>query len=128
MPIEVLADGQAPVSAARLYNVSAGGLCFQASGCVDAGNVVRLRVPVVEPPFETSAVVVWCRPRGQEWEMGVRFLNENDAFRARMVEQICHIEAYRQHVGRTEGRALDAATAAREWIDRYAARFPSASE
>ena len=47
-----------------------------------------------------------------------------DAFLARMVEQICHIEDYRQSVCRVEGRRLSAEEAAVEWIAQYAAQFP----
>lgn len=42
-----------------------------------------------------------------------------------MVEQVCYIENYRQEVLRKEGRQLDGEAAAREWIDRFAASFPS---
>jgi hypothetical protein len=41
-----------------------------------------------------------------------------------MVEQICHIEAYRRNILQTEGRVLDGRSAALEWIDKYAADFP----
>jgi hypothetical protein len=41
-----------------------------------------------------------------------------------MVEQICHIEDYRQSVCRVEGRQLSAEEAAVEWIAQYAAQFP----
>ena len=50
---------------------------------------------------------------------------ETPLFAARMVEQVCQIEHYRQQVQRAEGRVLDAETAAREWIKRYAASFPA---
>ncbi|WP_300318347.1 hypothetical protein [Accumulibacter sp.] len=42
-----------------------------------------------------------------------------------MVEQIQHIEHYRQEVLLVEGRTLDGDSAALEWISRYAALFPS---
>ncbi|WP_313952899.1 hypothetical protein [Accumulibacter sp.] len=47
------------------------------------------------------------------------------AFATRMVEQVQHIERYRQEVLRVEGRVLDGDSAAWEWISRYAALFPS---
>ena len=46
------------------------------------------------------------------------------AFATRMVEQVQHIERYRQEVLRVEGRLLDDDSAALEWITRYAATFP----
>jgi hypothetical protein len=41
-----------------------------------------------------------------------------------MVEQLCHIEHYRKEVRDTEGRILDGEAAAREWISKFAAKFP----
>jgi hypothetical protein len=42
-----------------------------------------------------------------------------------MVEQICHIERYRNDVAQREGRQLTAEEAALEWISRYASSFPN---
>jgi hypothetical protein len=130
IPLEVLdvldgdqAGGEAPL---RISNVGQGGLCFVAGRPFERGRQVRVRIRFVHPPFEAEAVVVRCRPLDQGWEIGVRFLDAADAFRARMVEQVCHIERYRREVREREGRALDGAEAAREWIDRYAAEFPEA--
>jgi len=52
---------------------------------------------------------------------------EQVAFRMRMMEQLCHIENYRQQVLDTEGRALNPEQAASEWIDHHAAAFPALS-
>jgi hypothetical protein len=54
----------------------------------------------------------------------VTFLDADDAFLARMVEQVCHIEDYRKSVQRLEGRALSPEAAALEWIAHHAAQFP----
>jgi hypothetical protein len=48
---------------------------------------------------------------------------ESEAFRARMVEQICHIERYhRQQL--SDGRFVSEEEAAIEWIAKYAGQFP----
>ena len=52
------------------------------------------------------------------------FLDAEDAFLARMVEQVCHIEDYRKSVHRIEGRELSPEEAAMEWIEKYASQFP----
>jgi hypothetical protein len=44
--------------------------------------------------------------------------------RARMVEQVCHIENYKKVVYQAEGRLLTAEEAAMEWISKYASQFP----
>jgi hypothetical protein len=88
------------------------------------GTVIELRIPVVRPAFETRARVVWCRASEAGYDLGVEFLDPSDAFRARMVEQVCHIEDYRAGVYRSEGRELTAEQAAMEWIGKYASEFP----
>ncbi|MOA51515.1 hypothetical protein D3C78_1746750 [compost metagenome] len=45
-------------------------------------------------------------------------------FRARMVEQICHIEHYRRKQERELGAPLPAERTALEWIAQHAANFP----
>ncbi len=44
---------------------------------------------------------------------------------ARMVEQICHIEQYKNEILKAEGRQLDSKQAALEWIQKFASEFPN---
>ncbi|CAN5860495.1 hypothetical protein BH20GEM3_BH20GEM3_09910 [soil metagenome] len=128
IPIEIhTADETQPVRP-QLSNVSLGGLCCESAMPVDAGKQVHVRVPFVHPAFETQGRVMWCRKRMDRWELGIQFLSEKDAFRARMVEQICHIEQYKEDALRREGRVLSGDEAAREWIARFAAEFPNPGE
>jgi hypothetical protein len=53
----------------------------------------------------------------------ISFNTEQNSFTARMVEQICQIEHYRQEVEQLEGRILDSEEAAEEWLQRYAEDF-----
>jgi hypothetical protein len=50
-------------------------------------------------------------------------MNTNDAFTARMLEQVWQIINYQNRLEQ-EGRLLSIEEAALEWIDRYAAYFP----
>jgi hypothetical protein len=122
IPLEVLDHG--PLGRLLLSNVSEGGLCFLSGRPFALGAAVRLRIASVQPRFEAEARVTWCRAVEDGFEVGAQFLDDADAFRARMVEQVCHIERYRREVREREGRDLDGGAAAREWIDRYAAEFP----
>ncbi|HEU0077282.1 MAG TPA: hypothetical protein VFQ76_06510, partial [Longimicrobiaceae bacterium] len=61
---------------------------------------------------------------GDHFCIGVQFLDAGDAFRARMVEQVCSIDRYRRQVREREGRELTGQEAAEEWIRDHAARFP----
>jgi hypothetical protein len=122
--IEVTAGFQLDHAARQSHNVGLGGLAFQSDRPLARGCIIELRIPLVSPAFETRARVVWCRASEQGYDLGVEFLDATDAFRARMVEQICHIEDYRNGVYRSEGRELTAEQAASEWIGKYASQFP----
>jgi hypothetical protein len=124
IPIEVVPGGGGPREEDRLQDVSAGGLCFGAQHAFPTGSVLRIRIPHIRPAFEAPARVAWCKQHGRSWEIGVSLLCSEDAFRARMVEQLCHIEDYRREVLAREGRALSDEEAALEWIDRHAHDFP----
>jgi hypothetical protein len=125
IPIEVARTDHATPEALHALNVSVGGLAFQSVVSHEPGTIVDLRIPIVRPEFETKARVVWCTRYGSGFELGVEFLEAEDAFRARMVEQVCHIEDYKKEVHRTEGRTLTSEQAAQEWIGKYAAQFPN---
>jgi hypothetical protein len=127
IPIEVRDEGAPELGELRMSNVSEGGLCFHSAHPFQPGAQVRVRIASVSPPFEGQAFVTWCREVRDGYEIGVRFPDSADAFRARMVEQVCHIEQYRSDVSRREGRTLDGQTAAREWIALHAADFPDAA-
>jgi len=107
-----------------LRNVSHGGLAFHSRRDVPPGTVIRVRIPLVKPVFQALGQVTWCRAQEDGFEVGVQFLDQDDRFRARMVEQICHIEQYKQTVLREQGRVLTGEEAAAEWISRYARKFP----
>ncbi len=111
----------------QTHDISVGGLALRSLDAVAPGAMIVVRIPYVEPAFEVRARVAWCRPgRSGGHELGVTFLHAADAFLARMVEQVCYIADYRKSVERTEGRVLSAEDAAREWISKYASKFPGA--
>lgn len=123
VPLEIKLLPQSAARAQQLRNVSQGGLAFTAADCLPIDSIIELRIPTVKPPFEAQARVAWCRKEGNEYLVGVQFLDRNDAFQSRMVQQVCAIENYRQEqIGK--GRTLDTQQAASEWISKFAARFP----
>jgi len=124
IPIEVSAPAFEEARG-RSLNVGLGGLAFRCDCAVAPGSIVRLRIALLDPPFESQARVMWCRSQRHGFDLGVAFLDVDDAYRARMVEQICHILTYRKTVLDREGRSLSTEEAAREWIARFAAAFPN---
>lgn len=128
IPIEI-SSVHALAAKSDAYSLGMGGLSLQTRQKLPAGALVHVKIPYLYPAFETDARVVWCRDSQdgsteQASEVGIEFLNSDDAYRARMMEQICHIDNYRQQVYSQEGRTLSSEDAAMEWIDKFAANFP----
>ncbi len=128
IPIEVRCGPPVSGPGNQLNNISHGGVCFSSRTPWKNGSLIRLRIPVVEPAFEASGKVIWCRREDDHFEVGVEFLDREDVYKARMVEQVCHIEHYKHKVLTEEGRELSGREAAMEWIRKYAARFPQPEE
>ena len=110
-----------------LRDVSSGGLCFTSDIHLHPGHPIHIEIPVSEPPFQADGVIKWCRCEGNHYVVGVAFNEITNLFALRMVEQLCHIEGYRQQVQEQEQRNLTSEEAAAEWIEKYAADFPSES-
>lgn len=126
VPLEVDRVGTSAPYREAGVNVSHGGLAFLSTWCPQVGDVLRLRIPTVEPVFEANARVTWCRAESGKFLVGVQFLDASDAFRSRMVQQVCAIENYRREMRAQEGRELSIEAASAEWIAKYAGRFPGA--
>ncbi len=125
MAVDSSTDSSGYSATSKAHDISLGGLSFSCPEPLQVDSVVRVRIPVVTPAFEAKARVIWCISRPDRYEAGIEFIDVEDAYRARMVEQICHIEHYRLWVEEVEGRQLDTEMAAREWIGKYASDFPN---
>ncbi|MEZ5672751.1 MAG: PilZ domain-containing protein [Thiotrichaceae bacterium] len=123
IPIEITVPEKQLSKRKQLHNVSLGGISFKASCCWEQGTILNVRIPFVKPPFEATGKVVWCQQQTNCFYVGVEFLQAEDGFRVRMVEQICLIEQYR-HQQTAQGRKLSSEEAALEWINRSAADYP----
>jgi hypothetical protein len=108
-----------------ITNVSLGGLAFLSQQPFEVLQRVRICIPLLQQDNHLVGIVVWCEKSGKSYEIGIEFEKSRDAFRLRMIEQICHIEHYRKEVERLEGRELSAQEAAGEWISKYAGDFPA---
>ena len=125
MPLQFCRQGDMAPCERRLRNISQAGLCFRSGMPLSRGDRVHIRIPVLEQRFEADGGVVWCRRAGNEYDVGIQFVDPDVRFAVRMVEQLCHIDAYRRKVLRDEGRELSSEAAAEEWIARFAAGFPT---
>jgi PilZ domain-containing protein len=122
-PVELRTPDENEPRLERMRDLSTGGLCCRSGRAFDQGAQVRVRIPVGDDGFEAEGRVAWCRSQDDGYRVGIEFVAESEAFRARMVEQICHIERYHRKQ-LAEGRHLSEQEAAIEWITRYAAQFP----
>lgn len=100
------------------------GLLLSTRRYVRPGTPLAVSIEAAGEQHGFEAEVVLMRQRGSRFEMGLWMGDEDESYRLRMVEQVCHIEAYRRRVEREEGRSLSSETAALEWIERYAGSFP----
>ena len=108
-----------------LQNISHGGLCCMTHRPFAVGEKVKASIFVAKPAFDIYSEVMWCYHQNASYEVGIRFLNAEDAFAVRMVQQVCHIELYKREVYINEGRTLTGEEAAAEWISKYASNFPA---
>ena len=99
------------------------GLCFNTQQPVAEGAAVHVKIPVGTPPFEGQAIVQWCRETEQGYEICVCFTDAEAVYSVRMVEQMCQIQHYQEHVWQEQGRRLSMEEAAAEWIEKYAWDF-----
>jgi len=108
----------------KLNNVSEGGLAFDSPIEFHVNAIVKIKIPSIKPVFKVDAVVQWCRELKGCFEMGVRFLDPEDAFKVRMVEQICHISEYRKETQKETGKRMAWNKASMEWIEKNGGSFP----
>ncbi|VAW85528.1 hypothetical protein MNBD_GAMMA16-154 [hydrothermal vent metagenome] len=108
-----------------LSNISVGGLALRSDERIEVGLLINVAVPTVHPPFLAKGRVAWCLKRKEYFDIGVQFVEKEDTYRVRMVEQICHIEHYKKEILENEGRILNGEEAALEWIAKYASDFPA---
>ena len=125
IPIQYLEDNQQGAASHAMNDVGYGGLSFNSNRPLAKGMQLHICIDTVTPVFEAEGIVVWCRPEGDEFIVGMEFANKKDVFLARMVEQICHIEHYKKEILIEEGRKLTSKQAASEWISKFAKMFPS---
>ncbi|PAU65262.1 pilus assembly protein PilZ [Pseudomonas sp. PIC25] len=123
MPVELVLGEQTLLPSQRLHNISLGGVACNSSCGFPPGTPIELRIPLLGDDAHYAGVVAWCRKQEADYLIGIAFVDEDNLFRARMVEQICHIEQYRRQREQETGEAIPVEACAQEWISRHAADF-----
>lgn len=101
------------------------GLYFRSEKYLSPGSNVEVSIPLRGEEQKFTGQVVLVKNQGEEYEIGLWFEHKDDIHRARIVEQICHIEAYLHEKRRQEGPFVSSEHVAQEWINKFAAAFPS---
>lgn len=125
IPISVMSGLVPEDKQHQVVDVSEGGLCFACADNFDAGDKVHITISVCRPEFNAEGIVCWCEKNDGDYLIGVVFMERDVTYALRMVEQICHIEDYRQEVFKQTGEKMSSEKAAMEWIGKYAKEFPN---
>lgn len=102
------------------------GLCFRSEKYLKPGISVEISIPLRGEEQKFRGKVVLVRNIGDYFEIGIWLTQAADVHRARIVEQICHIETYLRTKKHQEGPFVSNERVAEEWVSKYAAAFPSA--
>ena len=70
------------------------GLIFRSDKYFRPGSIIELTIPLRNEMERFRGKVVMVRSAADHFEIGLWLKHRADASRARIVEQICHIEAY----------------------------------
>jgi len=77
-------------------DISFGGIRFQGHSYIEPGTILNLTFPSIHPDYEVAGKVVWCSQKKDHVEMGLEFLDENEAYRANLIEEIGHLKSIQQ--------------------------------
>lgn len=128
VPVECRVDGHDDFCPHEMRDVSYGGIAFVSDRPYELGDIVELRYPTLPHPEVVRGMIVWTVASEDAADKhhinGLCFSDASAHFHGRIVEQLCHIEAYRRVQREQHGRELTSREAASEWIANHAADFP----
>lgn len=102
------------------------GLIFESDKYIRPGASIEITIPLRNELEKFRGKVVLVRNKGEYFEIGMWLQQQADASRARIVEQICHIESYLKDKKFKEGPyIINRERVAEEWISKYASTVPS---
>jgi len=104
-----------------------GELAVYSESTFPIGTKVMLHIEMPNTDAKLSGKIIWSHKSKYGHLLGISFQSESEAYRMRMIEQLCNIEAYRENLRTKEDRHLNREEAAAEWIARYSKDFPEVS-
>ena len=101
------------------------GLMFESEKYFKPGTRLEINIPLRNETARFRGQVVLVRHRGEIFEIGLWLQHQADASRARIVEQICHIETYlRERKYRDGPYSINRDRITEEWIMEHAGNVP----
>ncbi len=103
IPIEYKISGQTLEKTDYTKNISFGGLCFQAQTYIEPGTVLIIKFPTISSKLEVVGKIVWCSQKKEYVDMGVEFQDKNEAYRAKIIEEICYLKNHQRKIFERDG-------------------------
>jgi hypothetical protein len=119
IPVEIESLRKESYFTRLVDNVSLGGFSFISDVPLKKGIRIKLRINALKPVFETLGKVIWCRKHNNNFRIGIKFLEKNDAPKMLMVDQLCYVERYKREITQTEGRLPNREEALSAWIRQH---------
>ena len=105
-------------------NVGAGGVLFSSKNHIPVRSEVEIEMQVEKRRFLLDGNVVRCNRTDEgQYTVAVAFSSSSELLKARMMEQVVRIKAFKDRLERRYNVALDFAVIAKEWIKRYSGSF-----
>jgi len=98
IPIEYEVEGKPSNSTQYTKNISFGGLCFQSDSPLENETIITLRFSSLNPDYKIRCRIAWSAPNQDKYDVGVEFLDNNDARLAKIIEEIIYIKNFQKQV------------------------------
>ena len=105
-------------------NIGAGGIRFLSKKPIPVRSEVEIEMEVEKRRFLLDGSVVRCNKTDEgQYTVAVAFNSPSELLKARMMEQVVRIEAFKDRLERRYNVTLEFAVIAKEWIKRYSGFF-----
>ena len=96
IPVSIEKEADQTNTQMTLQNCSQGGLCLRTSTTFALESRVVISMPLIASDVGLHGIVRWSIQHTDYNEIGIEFLNADDFFRVRMIEQLCYIKHYQK--------------------------------
>lgn len=109
----------------RKSGMSTLGLSFFSDKHLTPGMQIEVTVPLRGEDHKFVGQVVLVKESHHGYDVGIWLRSQHDAYRARIVEQICYIDCYLQDKQEHSSKPINKEQGIQEWIVHNAAQFPA---